>query len=190
MRNPYLLGKKLYLRPLEESDINQRYLNWINNSKVARFLEVNLFPITKIELMAFYKQQKKSKIDIIFAIVAKNKDMHIGNIKLGNINYVHRYADLGIMIGERDFWDRGYGQEAINLLLNYAFNRLNLNKVILGVYGNHRAAIKCYRKIGFKVEGKIRKLLYFEGKYVDKIIMGISKKEFLSSINERKNYSF
>lgn len=178
MKNPYLVGKRIYLRPLAESDVNERYLSWISDSSIAKFLDVNLFPTTKRQLIDFYNQVRKSKTDVMFAIVTKNKDRHIGNIKLGSINFIHRYGDLGIMVGEKKFWGKGYSQEAINLLLNYAFNKLNLNKVILGGYGNHRAAIKCYKNVGFKVEGRIKELLYFEGKYVDKIIMGVSKKEF------------
>jgi RimJ/RimL family protein N-acetyltransferase len=83
------------------------------------------------------------------------------------------------MIGEKKYWGKGYGQEACKSLLKYAFNNLNLNKVILGVYENHKPAIRAYQKIGFKIEGRIENLLNFEGKYVNKIIMGISRQKFL-----------
>lgn len=178
MNAPYLMGTKVYLRPLVKSDINGRYLRWINDTETGKYLEVTLFPTTQKELLDFYDRIKRSKTDLMFAVVTKNKKRHIGNIKLGNINYIHRYADLGIMIGEKSFLGKGYGREATYLLLEYAFNRLNLNKVILGVYSDHKMAIRSYRKAGFKVEGRIKGLLYLEGKYVDKIIMGISKKEF------------
>jgi RimJ/RimL family protein N-acetyltransferase len=178
MSVPYRIGQRVYLRPLEKSDINKRYLAWINDSEIGKFLEVNLFPTTKNELLDYYKQIKRNRTNLIFAIVTKDKNRHIGNIKLGDINYIHRYADLGIMIGEKDFLGKGYGREAVLLLLDYAFNRLNLNKVILAVYSNHKIAIKCYSRIGFKIEGRIKDLLYFQGKYVDKVLMGISRSEF------------
>ena len=101
------------------------------------------------------------------------------DIKLDNINWVHQYASLGIMIGDKKSWGRGHGREAVDLLLDYAFRRLNLNKVTLGVYGNHKSAIKSYLKSGFKIEGRIKKLLNYEGKYVDKVVMGILKKEYI-----------
>jgi len=184
MKNPYLRGKRIYLRPLLKSDINKKYLSWINNSQAAKFIDANRFPLTQKDLMDFYKQVEKNRRDVMFAIVIKNKNTHIGNIKLGSIDYIHRYGDIGILIGDKKFWGRGYGGEAITLLLDYAFNRLNLNKVILGLFANHKAAIKCYTKAGFKVEGRTRKLLYFDGKYVDKIWMGILKEEFNRSKNE------
>ena len=106
MNAPYLTGKRIYLRPLAKSDINKRYLWWVNNSEIGRFLEVALFPTTQKELLDFYNRIKRSKTDLIFAIVTKDKNRHIGNIKLGNINYIHRYGDLGIIIGEKNFWGR------------------------------------------------------------------------------------
>lgn len=174
----FLEDKKVILRPLQEEDINERYLSWVNDREVTKYMETGIFPITLKELREFYKRISKSKTDIIFAIVDKKNNLHIGNIKLGSINWVHRFADLGIMIGERKYWRKGYGQEACRLLLEYAFNRLNLNKVILGVYSVHKPAIKAYQRVGFKIEGRIKRMLRLEGKYVDKIIMGISRKEF------------
>ncbi len=174
----FLEGNKLFLRPLEEKVINERYLSWLNDKEVIKYMEAGIFPTTLKELKDFFHKVNKSKTDIMLAIVDKRKNLHIGNIKLGKINWIHRFADLGIMIGEKKYWGKGYGQEACKLLLEYAFNRLNLNKVILGVYANHKPAIKTYQEVGFKIEGRIRKLLNFEGKYVDKIVMGISQSEF------------
>lgn len=178
----YLVGKKIYLRLLNKRDINKRYLSWLNDTEVTKYMISGLFPSTRKDLEDYYKKVHESKTDIQFAIIEKENNLHIGNIKLGSINWVHRFADLGIMIGEKKYWHGGRGQEACRLLLEYAFKRLNLNKVILGVYENHISAIESYQGIGFVIEGRIKDFLYFEGKYIDRIIMGISQKEFLKTI--------
>jgi len=176
---PFLEGKKIVLRPLSEDDINERYLSWVNNREITRYMETGIYPTTLKELQSFYKKIANSKSDIMFAILNKRNMLHIGNIKLGSINWVHRFADLGIMIGEKKFQGRGYGQEACRLVLEYAFKRLNLNKIILGVYGDHKLAITVYQKVGFRIEGRIKNLLYKDGEYCDKVIMGIAREEFL-----------
>lgn len=174
----FLVGERLYLRPLLKSDITERYLSWLNDAEVMKYIETGKFPVTKKDLEEFYKKIKSSKIDIMFAIIDKEHELHIGNIKLGGINWVHRFADLGIMIGDKAYWGKGYGEEACRLLLGYAFNRLNLNKVTLGFYATNVAALKTYKKVGFKIEGKIKKLLSIDGKYVDHILMGILQSEY------------
>jgi len=173
----FLEGKSCLLRPIEKRDINGRYLSWINDRDVTRYMETGIFPSTLRDLRNFYKSICGSQANIMFAILDKKTGRHIGNIKLGNINWVHRFADLGIMIGDKRYWGKGYGREACRLVLDYAFARLNLNKIILGLYANHASALKTYKNAGFKVEGRIKKLLNFDGKYIDKVVMGISRSE-------------
>jgi len=176
----FIEGSKVLLRPLEKKDINMKYLSWINDAEVTRCTEIGNFPTTLMGLRTFYSGVSKSKNDVMLAIVDKKKDLHIGNIKLGGISWIHRFADLGIIIGEKKYWGRGYGSEACRLLLKYAFECLNLNKVTLGVYGTHEAAIEAYKKAGFKTEGRLTGMMRLKNKYVDKVIMGISQKEYLS----------
>ena len=173
-------GVKISLRPLREADLGQRYLSWLNDGEVTRFLEVGTFPVTARELREFYQNVSKSKTDVLFAIVDKETDLHIGNIKLGGINWVHRFADLGIMIGDKEYWNKGYGEEACKLLLRFAFENLNLRTVTLGVYGNHVAGKKAYEKVGFQIDGRIKGYFNCHGEYVDKVIMSISKERFLT----------
>lgn len=181
-KNPpdsFLTGARIFLRPLDKKDITGTYVSWLNDPEVTRYLETGVFPTTIGDLKEFYKRMSKSRKDLIFAIVTKKGGTHVGNIKLGEINWVHRYGELGIMIGKRSCWNKGYGREACALLLGHAFKRLNLNKVILGVFGSHRAAIRLYESIGFRAEGRVRKLFFNDGRYEDKVIMGISRDEFM-----------
>lgn len=177
----FLKGSRIYLRPLRASDINSKYLAWLTDAEVKRYIDAAFFPVTKEDVKEYYRNIKASKIDLLFAIV-ENSGEHIGNVKLGGINWVHRFADLGMMIGAEKSRGKGYGTEACTLLLNYAFYKLNLNKVFLGCHSNNVAAIRAYKKAGFRVEGSLRKMLYVDGKYVDKVLMGVLQSQFKRSL--------
>lgn len=181
----FLEGDKLLLRPLEEKDINEKYLSWLNDREVIKYLDVRVFPAVLEDLHAFYRRIRDSKTDILLAIVDKASNEHIGNIKLGNIDWIHRYAEMAILLGDKRYWGKGHGLEASQLILEYAFDRLNLNKVILCVYASHKTAIKIYQKLGFQIEGRLKKIFNLDGKYVDNLWMGILRSEFKS----RKNLS-
>lgn len=164
----YLHDKELRLRPLQKEHINDRYLNWLNDPEVTRFLETK--SSTKKELNNYYLRSKNNNSATIFAIELRGR--HIGNVKL-DINWKHGFASIGIMIGEKKQWGKGYGTKATRLAAEYALKRLGLYSVILGVYGNHISAIESYRSAGFKVGGRIPKMLDFEGKRVDKVMMSM-----------------
>lgn len=173
-----LEGAEVCLRPIARRDINAAYLGWLHDKDVTKYLEVRFNRPDMKELVDFYKKITKSKTNKMFSIIAKGTGERIGNIKLGGINYDHKYADLGIMIGNKHYWGQGLGREACELLLKYAFQALKLEKVVLGVYGDHKAAIRAYAKIGFKEEGRIKDLYRLESGRTDKVVMSISRKEF------------
>jgi [ribosomal protein S5]-alanine N-acetyltransferase len=178
MSTLFINGKIIYLRPLEFADLNDTYLSWLNNPQVGRYIESGIFPIVKKHLENYYEQVAISPNNVMLAIIDKVSDQHIGNIKLGPINWVHRKATLGILIGENSFWGKGIASEATHLMIEYGFFRLNLRKIDLGVYAEHKAAIRVYEKIGFKIEGCFREDLFHEGQYKDRIWMGLLRSDF------------
>ena len=172
MNHPFIVGKKLYLRPLEKSDINETYLRWINDAEVTKYMTTGIFP-SNMEKLKEYFDHMNSPNHVILAIADKKSDKHIGNIALNDIDWVNRIANLGIMLGDKKFWGKGYGTEATKLIVDYAFDKLNLHRLWLGVLAEHFAAIRVYERAGFKVEGRLRQELYLEGEYNDKVIMGM-----------------
>lgn len=102
----------------------------------------------------------------------------IGNCGLFNIDATARHCELGITIGERDYWGRGYGREAVGLLLDYAFRLRNFRRVWLEVHGANERAIRAYRACGFVEEGRMREHVWLAGRYVDLIIMGVLREEW------------
>lgn len=169
----FLSSEKTALRPIALSDSSAAYLSWMNDREVTKGLETGIFPTTKEDLDSFLKSITASKNNVMLAIVDRESDTHIGNIKLGNINWIHRHAELGILIGEKKFWGKGHGTEACKLVVDYAFAQLNLHKVWLAVFSDNPGAYNIYHKMGFREEGRLREHVFTEGKYVDKILMSI-----------------
>ncbi len=182
----FLSGSKIYLRPLERTDLNERYLHWLNDAEVTQYLETGAFPTTRDDLEKFYAQVTGSSTEVIFAIADQKTHAHIGNVKLGPINWVDRRAALGILIGEKSCWGKGIGEEATRLTVEYAFDRLNLNRVGLAVFEEHDAAVKCYEKVGFKLEGCFREEVFREGRYQNRLWMGLLRSEYIRRKNRRK----
>jgi RimJ/RimL family protein N-acetyltransferase len=181
VKTPFIIGTQIYLRPLEREDLNERYLGWLNDPEVNRYLESGIFPSTKADLDKFYEQVTGSREQIVLAIVDKETDQHIGNVKLGPILWVHRKATFGILSGEKQLWGRGIGTEATRLMVEYGFFRLNLRKIELGVYSEYEAAVHSYEKVGFQVEGRLREGLFHEGQYKDCLLMGLLRSEYIRS---------
>lgn len=174
----FMRGAKVYLRPLERSDLNDTYLGWLNDGEVTRYLETGTFPTAMQDLEKFYQGVTGSRSDVIFAIVDGKSHRHIGNVKLGPINWVHRRATFGIMIGEKEFWGKGVGEEVTRLMVEYGFVRLNLNRIALGVFAEHEAAIRCYEAVGFQTEGRCREDMFSQGSYKDRLWMGLLRSEY------------
>lgn len=168
--------KDIYLRALDRKDIEQNTL-WINSEYVSDIMGyLPVMPITQQ-----FEWWEKLKTDIkryIFAICLKDGDKYIGNIGLGNINYVSRHAMISIFIADRSNHGKGMGSDAMRLIMVFAFERLNLNKVYLQTSSRFVAAIKMYENLGFKKEGIMRQHYYSNGEYEDKILYSILRDEF------------
>jgi len=179
MYHPFTVGEKIYLRGLERADLEGAYFDWLNDREVTKFLEAGRFPNTREAMEEYYNNTVLSNNNAVFAIVDKKTDEHIGNIKLGPINWITRIASLGIMIGDKESWGKGYGTEAIRLVLDYAFNRLNLHKVTAGIAAMHQASIKAFEKAGFTIEGHAKSQFYLDGEYSDSLYLGITREDYL-----------
>ena len=113
-----------------------------------------------------------------FAIVLLDSDTLIGYISLHDIDHLDRNAFLGIYIGEEAHRSKGYGTEAVRLVLDYGFKTLHLHNVMLSVHADNGAAIACYQKAGFREAGRRREGIFKDGRYLDKLFMDILAREF------------
>ena len=170
-----MIGDKVYLSPVNSDDY-LKYVEWLNNYNIAKGVN----QIRNILTIEAEKEFLSKKTDDCynFSIINKSNDMLLGNISLMKVDFVDRTAELGIFIGEEDNLGKGYGSDAIRLILEYGFNQLNLNNIMLRVYSFNELAINAYKKCGFKIFGTLKEAHYFEGKYCDEIYMNILKRNF------------
>lgn len=179
MKHPFLVGKRIHLRALTSKDLDARYFEWFNDQASDVFTDHALWPNTRARMETFLERVTRGEQDLVLAIVTRRGDRHIGNIGLHRINWVHRRAEMAILIGEAAFRSRGYGREAIQLLAAYAFNKLNLNRLGLGVVDGNAAAIRAYGGVGFVQEGRFEQHFHRGGRLFDTIRMRLLRKEFL-----------
>jgi RimJ/RimL family protein N-acetyltransferase len=173
-----LIGEKCYLSPIRIEDAEQ-YCEWINDMGVAKFMVFSTQQIGITKEKAILEDMIKRGAQI-FAIIDKEKDELIGNCSLFDIDHLHRKAEFGIFIGDKNYWGKGYGTEATKLLLDYGFNILNLNNIMLRVYSYNKRGIRSYEKCDFKVIGSRREVKIIGGKKYDEIYMDILASEFKS----------
>ena len=138
--------KGICLRPLEESDITERYLSWFRDEKVTRFLEAR--HISRDDALNFLRWGKETGNRLIFAICIEDTGLHIGNIKIGDIDRKAATSDLVTFIGDRDYWGRSIATTAIRLATTYAFNELGIRKLHAGMYAENLGSLKCYTRAG------------------------------------------
>jgi UDP-4-amino-4,6-dideoxy-N-acetyl-beta-L-altrosamine N-acetyltransferase len=165
-----IYGAITRLRRIERDDI-PTFVRWFADPDVREFLLINR-PISIAEEEQWFAQQLQSQNAELFAIET-NDGIHIGNIGLHDINWVHRAAEMGIVIGHKQYWGKGYGSDAIRTLLRFAFDEMNLHRVQLTVYEDNARAIRAYEKCGFQREGRLRDAVYRKGRYYDMFLMSV-----------------
>lgn len=178
MHKPFIDGKDIYLRELEAEDINENYQQWFNDSEVCRFNSHHRFPNYRQNMQDYYDHVIKSKNNLILAIVDKQTDKHIGNISLQDIDQINRSAELAIIIGDKNYWGRGVGKEAVNLIVRHGFKSINLNRIYCGTADNNVGMQKIAEACGFKKEGAARGALFKDGHYHDMINYGLLAVEY------------
>jgi len=161
------------LREVRVSDVNDNYYRWMNDPEITQYLESRFYPNSMESLQKYVKRKLGNPDEIFLAIINKERDFHIGNIKIGPINWIHRVAEVGILIGDKTSWGKGYGTEAIGLVVKYAFNILNLHKLTAGCYNSNQGSLKAFQKNGFEIEGIRKKHNFHNGKYIDAILLGL-----------------
>ena len=161
------------LKELNRKLISVDYINWMNNKRVIKFTEQRFVKNTKKKIIKFVEEKKKSKIQYLFGIYSvEKKKVHIGNIKLGPINNIHKYAEISYIIGNLQYQNKGFATQAIKKILVIAKKKYKLKKIIASVYSSNIASRKVLEKNKFKLEGIIKKKFIFNKKRLDQLIFG------------------
>lgn len=179
-----LIGERIYLSPRSLEDV-EKYTEWLNDFETTDYTGRSHRVLT-LEAEKRYLEERQFENEA-FAIVDMVEDKLIGTVGLHNVDSVNRTATLGIFIGDKEYRSKGYGTEAIRLILDFGFNYLNLNNIKLDLMEFNERALKCYKKCGFKECGRRRKCKFINGKYYDSIEMDILAEEFTESFIKNKN---
>lgn len=173
-----LKGNKVKLGPVKREFIDY-YLKWMNDPELTQYLMMYR-PLTREMEEDWFNSLKNREDFFIFAILLFNQDeieKLLGNCSI-DVDWKNRVGTCGIIIGEKAYQGKGYGTEAMELLVNYGFNTLNLNRIQLETFSFNIRALKSYQKVGFKEEGIRRQAIYVNGGYRDAIMLGILKNEW------------
>lgn len=172
-----LASSRLRLTPIQSKDKDILFA-WINERESVLF---NAFykPVTEEQHQKWLDSIQLRDDCVIFGIRLLGADQLIGSCQLHSIHAVHRSAELQIRIGEPEQRGKGFGTEVTHLLLKFAFQDLNLIRVYLHVFATNERAIRLYSRVGFLKEGLLRKAAYINGQYIDVIIMGVLREEYV-----------
>lgn len=175
--NP-LEGNLVSLSFANTDEVIQAWMKWDADTEFKRLLD-DQPPrmVSPAEQRKELEEETRNDKNYFFAVRSLDTRQKIGFTALW-LNWLHRDAFIAIGIGERDYWSRGYGTDAMRLTLRYAFEELNLHRVSLTVWAVNERAIRSYKKAGFKLEGRVRDSMQRDGRRLDMLVMGILRSEF------------
>lgn len=177
MSEGFLVGAKIRLRGVRRPDM-EAYRRWLADPEVTAFLEMGWKPLVDSDLDSVFGSLTASPDTVAFAIEDATTGEAVGIAGLYLIQWLARRAQFNILIGEPRAWNRGFGTEALNLLLAYGFETLNLESIQLGVNADNLRAVRSYEKAGFVHEGRRRKFVYRNGRYFDSLMMSMLREEY------------
>jgi len=186
-----LKGEMVSLRPIKRADV-PLFLKWFNDPEVTQYLALYL-PLTEMAEDKWIEESTSTRAntDVGFVIEATNKEVPqtIGSIGLHKLNQKDREATLGIAIGEKEYWGKGYGCEAVRLIVRFGFEQMNLHRISSSAYSFNERSLNLHRKVGFVKEGVRRKAAFKNGQYWDMIEFGMLEIEWKSlAINTLKEF--
>ncbi len=162
---------RLILEPIGIDHATENYVSWLNDPEVYAYLDTN-GGYTLENLRSYINDTIVNKT-LFWAIIIKDLNKHIGNIKIDPINTRHNYAEYGIMLGDKTEWGKGYAKEASLAVIKHCFEKIKIRKINLGVVEDNTDAVNLYKNIGFKIEGKLIKHGYYLGKYTNILRMAM-----------------
>ena len=178
-----LRGERVLLRPVKRSDISY-FLKWFNDPEILQYVGLHL-PMTEMSEEKFIEDlgTTRARSDVVLVIEAIEGDSTkpIGSCGLHNISPKDHNALFGIVIGEKDYWSKGYGTEAARLLIDYGFQQLNLHRISSGALAFNDRSIKLHKKLCFREEGRLRQAMFKNGQYHDHVQFGLLRTEWKGS---------
>lgn len=172
-KNFFLEGENIGLSRIEEFDDLSNYHKWFNDPKVNEFNSHAKYPMTIIEIKKFLNSISEDTLHL--SIFIKENNVHIGNLSLQSVDFINRTAELAIIMGEKNYWGKGYSFEACSLILKHGFEKLNLRRIYCGTSELNIGMQKLAIKLGMELEGRRKGEIFYLNRYVDLLEYGIVK---------------
>ena len=169
---PTLIGKAVLIRALLPEDGNETYAGWMNDPEIVEYTESRFISHTPADLKHYIQGVRSDPLSHAWAICDAVSGGHVGNIKLGPVIIRHQFGDIGLIIGERSAWGRGFATEAISLVCDFAFKQLRLHKVTASMYEENVGSTRAFEKAGFTIEGIRPSQYLLNDHYTGLVIMG------------------
>ena len=179
MYNPYTIGTHVYLRHPTLEDVEGSWHEWLSDEETTRWLGMRYWPNSVEKQREFYESCQQSKDKLILSIIDKKTDKHIGICNLSGISWLHRYCDIAIIIGNKDYRKGPHMLESVSLLLRTAFLRLNMRIVKSYFASSNKASQAIHDVFHFKEVGRLEGLLWDRGCYVDNIIAMLKRDDWM-----------
>jgi RimJ/RimL family protein N-acetyltransferase len=183
-----ILGQRIRLRPVEKDDV-PRFVKWFADPELRSYLSMYM-PIGQVQEERWFERNLNAGDEQTWAIDAQPADMavgpwvHIGSCGFHRLDWRNRWGEVGIVIGAHDYWDRGYGTDVMQTMVAWGFYTLNLNRVQLRVFADNARAIRCYEKVGFQIEGRLRQENFANGAYRDTLLMGVLREDWARAVSD------
>ena len=180
--NDIFTGKLVRLSAFDPEEVGRAFANWFRDSELTRLfgsLPQHLESAKSVTRSLEKDAEEMSLETYYFSIRTLDEDKLIGDVDLDIVTWPGRDAFVGISIGDREYWSKGYGTDAMNTLLRFAFTEINLRRVTLTVFEYNPRAIRSYEKAGFRHEGHLRQFLNREGRRWNELYMGILREEWM-----------
>lgn len=169
-------GKKVNLWPVEVADLPRNF-KWANDPELRFMAGFTPFPYSSMDVDEWFKRIHSDPSGKVFTIRTK-EGQQIGNVEITGIDWRNGKGELGLIIGEKEFWGEEYGLDAVTALLGFCFQELHLHRISASILSHNERAVRCFEKSGFSREGLQREAFFARGRYWDVIQMGILEREF------------
>lgn len=168
-----IIGERITLREIEWDDLDS-IVKWRNDLEILRWL-FSYLPLSKTKQRKWYERYVEDETEQIFIVEAKEETIPIGTVELTSIDYKNQRAELGVLIGDESWQNKGIGKEALDLLIKFAFDEMNIRKIKAIVFEENVPAIRLYKSCGFVEEGVLEKEVYKNGEFKSVVVMALFK---------------
>lgn len=171
-----LAGQRIHMVPLSLAELNSNYVSWLNDEEVCKYTHHGIEYFTHNDAIAFINSLNGNGSKKVWAIYVTDSSIHIGNISLQQIDSINKKAEIAMLIGGKTEWNKGYGTEAVRIIVEYGFGQLLLHRIYAGVRSDNMGMITVFEKCGFIREGILKDSVFKNGKFYDAVVYGIISK--------------